>query len=158
MKSEMFFPLTRTVFVVAAFAVILGVVASHWPLPAVDSETLPEVAAELEAAAPTVSVGDVAHILERPLFHGNRRKPVAVAKVAPKAKPRRVEIPFKLAGIVGADATGRTAYLLNTNSQETIAVKQGQEVDDWRIVEITANAVVIDGAGTRRTLTMTNGG
>lgn len=96
--------------------------------------------------------------LERPIFHQNRRPPVAEVKVAAPAAPKqRLEAPYSLAGVVGASEASRKAYLSGTQDGQTHVVKPGDVVGGWSVETIGTNFVTLSLDGERRVLEL-NGG
>lgn len=150
-------PLLRTILLMNLCAVLLLVAASNWPLPGQGSRNLPDTETLFIEDEVGAQAQDVSGILERPLFHENRQKTLP-KKVAQQAAPikRDVEPPFNLVGVLGSRTGGRTAYLFNRNSQETLSVKVDQLAGDWRVVQIEAAFIVLEAGGMQRKLDMQN--
>lgn len=112
-----------------------------WPLP----QRVTTVTAEITASDIAEFLGAATHemddALARPIFHTNRRPPQEaqeIVEVAPVVtKP---EFTLELVGVMGA-AASRTAFLMDTSSQQTHTVKVGQVVDGWNIIEIDTNTI-----------------
>lgn len=150
-------PLLRTALMLNLFALFLLFVAANWPLPGEGSRKLKDTDALVVEEASVAQAQDVSGILERPLFHENRRAAQS-PKIALTAAPiqRDIEPPFNLVGILGSQSGGRTAYLFNKNSQETVSAKVDQQAGGWLVVQIETDSVTIEAEGVRRKLDMQN--
>ncbi|HET6468994.1 MAG TPA: hypothetical protein VFG43_11520 [Geminicoccaceae bacterium] len=108
------------------------------------------VAAEPARRVAVPPLGHFATILERPLFAPSRRPPEGVI-VAAVAEPEPVEpvfqpVPppqFRLVGTV-AKGADRTALIYHPQASELVRLGPGDSVDDWRVLEIRTNSVVLE--------------
>lgn len=96
--------------------------------------------------------------LARPLFHANRMPPQAPEIVEEvEAAPVRIEAPYQLAGVMGS-ANNRTAYLQHQQTQETVAVAEGDTVGAWNVDTIGTNFVTLTQGEERRVIQLADGG
>lgn len=96
---------------------------------------------------PLEAFGDV---VSRPLFNVSRR-PIAVEKSAPDAKP--AELNLMLSGIV-IGQTGQIAHLRSAADKQTQALSVGDKIGDWQIQSIFPDHVVLRSGGRVETLFM----
>jgi hypothetical protein len=89
-------------------------------------------------------------IVSRPLFNVSRR-PIAVEKTVPDAKP--AELNLMLSGIV-IGQTGQIAHLRSAADKQTQALGVGDKIGDWQIQSIFPDRVVLQSGGRVETLFM----
>ena len=134
-------PLLRSLFVLNLIVIGLLFLPQLSPLPRISTANKLEVTTSDIAEFLGGDDHGISEALARPLFHANRRPPqelqapVEVAPIIPKA-----DFTLELVGVMGA-AASRTAFLMDSRSQQTHTVKVGQVVGGWSIIEIEANAV-----------------
>lgn len=148
-------PLIRTLFIVFIFTCALMLAPMFWPLPQVSAIDSNDVSAADIAEYLGEGTISAKQAFERPLFHKNRRPSIEKAEVI-RTEPVVVEDVFslELVGVMGANADSRTAYLLDTNTQETHAVKRDQIVDGWSIVAVEVNSVILANDAEQKTLSL----
>ena len=89
-------------------------------------------------------------IVSRPLFNVSRR-PIAVEKIVPDAKP--TELNVMLSGIVIGQAR-QIAHLRSATDKQTLALSVGDKIGDWHILSIFPDHVVLRSGGRVETLFM----
>lgn len=97
----------------------------------------------------------------RPLFHGSRRPPEerVAPEVVPVAPRRREErFTLELVGMMGTVESGRTVFILDSATGETITSRTGEVVKGWLIESIEADSVVLTKAEDTKTLVNGAGG
>lgn len=134
-------PFLRLLLILNLFVVGLLFVPGFWPLP----QRAASAQADITASDIAEFLGGASHemddALARPLFHANRRPPREVQQVVEAAPViQKPDFTLELVGVMGA-AASRTAFLMDTSSQQTHTVKVGQIVKGWNITEIEANTV-----------------
>ncbi len=151
-------PLLNSLLLMNAAALLALVFAQYWPRPRLESTYVDGTIAQMADAAPVTSQQDIAQVKERPLFHHNRRRPVVSVAVKQAPLVRKREVPFSLAGILGSAAGGRTAYLQNHQTQETVTVRAGETLEGWQVIAVHDREVVLKADGLTRTLQLDDGG
>lgn len=151
-------PLLNSLLLLNTAALAALVFAQFWPRPELENTYLDGSIAQFADSAPVTSQQDIAQVKERPLFHHNRRRPVASVSVKQAPQVRNREVPFALAGILGSLATGHTAYLQNHQTQETVSVRAGEILEGWRVVAVNDREVVLEADGFTKTLKLDDGG
>ncbi|MCJ9430034.1 hypothetical protein [Kordiimonas marina] len=150
-------PLLRTLLILNLVAGLIVLAGIFWPLPGQASRPITRNFQDLDTHKNTASAVDVSEVLDRPLFHENRRKPVAAVAKAQKAAPvRQLEQPYVLAGIMGSGDGGRTVYLMNKHTQETVSAKEGDNAGQWQVKKIDQTSVTLQSGNTVRILDMTS--
>ncbi len=81
-------------------------------------------------------------VVERPLFFRSRRPPDPDAAPPPEAAPTP-KADFVLTGLVIVAGKERLALLQPAGSKTVERVRQGQEIEGWRVVAIHADRVVL---------------
>lgn len=97
----------------------------------------------------------------RPLFHASRRPPEerVAPEVVPVAPRRREErFTLELVGMMGTAESGRTVFILDSATGETITSRTGEVVKGWLIESIEADSVVLTKAEDTKTLINGAGG
>jgi hypothetical protein len=152
-------PLISSLIVLNVFALIFLGGPYFLPLPDIDKfGSRDQSVIDAFGRKPTDSP-DVQIAIRRPLFHENRRRPVAPV-VAPVQQQATVkpDAPFKLVGILGGRDNNRTAYLQNLNSSETVSAKVGDILEQWTVDTIGTNFVTLVYGDERKILELTDGG
>ena len=159
MKQLITSPLIRGMTSAVGFSVVLLALSMLLPLPGHGGrEKINEHDRDVLIAGSDQDL-ETAAILERPIFHENRRKPKAiVVQAEPAAPPPPIEAPYVLVGIMGAADSNRTAYLQHKSSGETAAVKAGELVGEWRVDSVGQNFVTVVFGNERRVLQLADGG
>jgi len=103
--------------------------------------------------------GDVDEAKARPLFHESRRPPTTRVASKPAAPvKKKAEFAYRLVGIVGSAKSSRSAYLQDSRTQETVVVKAGHVLGDWKIERVDANLILVFGPDGEKTLELASGG
>ena len=103
--------------------------------------------AEAELALPPLD--SFRATLQRPLFSATRQPPVA--RPAPDTTGELILGRYRLTGVM--IARDRTTVLLRpATGGKVIRLNQGQELDGWKVVSITADQIVLASAGKQQTI------
>ncbi len=150
----------------AALLTALGF--ANWQATVIPIETA-AIAAPNGAAAPTleslenpskpgenkVAIADLAQTLARPLFNANRRPRTPEAAIAkapePPAPPQATPPPAQLhlIGMMRNGSSKARALIRVENAPTATWIDVGSEIAGWRLSEVNADHVVIEGSGQR---------
>lgn len=152
-------PLLKPIFIINILLLLIFLVSGALPLPAGDMDVREHKLQDDLNTLLSEKAGDMETTKARPLFHANRRPPVAVVAAAPVApKPKKVEFEYRLAGILGSSSSSRTAYLQNSRTQETVVVKSGDVLGPWKILEVAADSILVVGPDGEKAINLASGG
>ncbi len=141
-----------------AVGMICLVLAGAIWMPLVDDD---QVSLPVNAPAAPAARADISsqlaegseELLARPLFHITRRPPEVAAPVVPEAPP---PVTLSLTGIVN-DETDRIALMRLSSQPELLRGREGENIGDWTIEEITENTVTVaNGDGDRMIMSLTS--
>lgn len=151
-------PLLGTLIGLNLLAILVVAASYVMPLPDdVASVGTAEASSGTQRNA-AVRTAEIDTALARPLFHANRMPPQAPEIVEEvEAAPVRIEAPYQLAGVMGS-ASNRTAYLQHQQTQETVAVAEGDTVGAWNVDTIGTNFVTLTQGEERRVIQLADGG
>ena len=153
-----FSSLARTMIFCNVAAFFLLALPYFWPLPGEQSRPVKLEEKVIEAETSQVTEINVASVLERPLFQLNRRRAKSAPKPevkAPVTRERQIT-PYELVGVVGSKDSQRKAYLYNKNSQQTVSISVGQDLDGWIVMEISDRMITLGLGEKRRSLELAN--
>ena len=77
-------------------------------------------------------------IVDRPLFHPQRRAPVVVEPEPEPIEPPRI----RLSAIIISNSV-RVAVVQELDSNQTHHVRKGDELNDWTIEKVSRNSVIL---------------
>lgn len=150
-------PLLLSFLCLNGFLLLVLLVPQIWPLPAIDEESRDRREAELIASQEVTKDNVIAQILERPLFHLNRRQPVEREEAPVEVvEEKRIEAPYDLVGLMGAGAD-KTAYIQHKNTGETLAVSAGSSAGAWIVEAIGDDHLTLILDGERRVIQLAGG-
>lgn len=150
-------PILRMLTVLNVIALALLSAPLFWPMPIAQTSADPYISAADIAGYLGETPLVIAEATDRPLFHANRRRPVAeVVEQVAVAQPvvQQEVFTLELVGVMGATADSRTAFILDAASAETYSVRVGGFVNDWSVTAIDASSVSLNRDGQQKTLSM----
>lgn len=152
-------PLLLTLLTGTVLSLIATLLPHVLPLPSEDDPAREQARNGSTESASNVQIAVMAQALERPIFHENRR-PAQEQKAAPQAVQPvlKVEAPFILVGIMGNASRGRSAYLQNKDTDETVNVTEGAQAGNWTVDTIGENFVTLIMGDEREIIQLANGG
>ena len=157
MKLVLASPLLNGLLALCMCSVLLLLVPFMVPLPGEASRALVDRSNSQKDSRVQQGSSNYTGALDRPIFHVNRRKPMAVVvKAAPVVK-KRLEARFKLVGIVGS-GNRRSAYLQHIETGDTRAVRGGESAGKWIVDEIGPDFVALRQGQERRVIKLDSGG
>jgi hypothetical protein len=106
-----------------------------------------EASPDEQSALPWLRLDGLSATRDKPLFTPSRRKPAPPARVSPTPPAElREEIQYSrkpqlvLTGILASQSQS-LAFLRDTNTSESIAVRSGETIGRWRVVVDTDHSV-----------------
>ena len=151
-------PLLRTMLVLMLFCFLLLFVPYLVPLPSGTNASRSVADLDSDDVIAAQSRSEFSKAFARPLFHINRQK----EKPAPKSKETApvtqvIKLPYLLIGVVGAGGSGAKAYIENETTHETMSVKEGQVLGDWKVEKIGQGLVTFVNGDVRKVVELSNG-
>lgn len=151
-------PLIGTLSLSTFLVFVLLLSVRIWPLPNSVDEDASTPSSEGDQRTIVRRQAELNIALARPIFHQNRRPPQArEAEQVQIAEPKRAEAPYLLVGIVGTADDNRSAYILNQETQETVAAIIGQQLGAWKVDTIGTNFVTLTLGEERRVIQLADG-
>ncbi|UTW58732.1 hypothetical protein KFE96_00040 [Kordiimonas sp. SCSIO 12603] len=152
-------PLLLLLLCFNVFVLLLFAVPAFWPMPEAGGIRGGDGVLSQSVVDLSLHPRDINLISKRPLFHENRLPPQEIRAAVPQVVetvPQRRELNFSLAGILGS-ASSKKAYLVNTQTQQTRVVQEGDQLNTWLIDKITDGSVILVSGDDRRVLRLSDG-
>ena len=99
---------------------------------------IPPVGAQIPIAPELLDDSEYDEIVDRPLFHPQRRVPVVIEPEPEPIAPPRI----RLSAIIISNSV-RVAVVQELESNQTHHVRQGDELNDWTIEKVSKNSVIL---------------
>lgn len=152
-------PLLLTLLAGTILSLMATLLPHVLPLPVLVDPWAEQAVAGSADSTSNVQAAEIERALERPIFHDNRR-PAQEQQAAPQAVQTvlKVEAPFILVGIMGNASRGRSAYLQNKDTDETVNVTEGAQAGNWTVDTIGENFVTLIMGDEREVIQLASGG